>query len=484
MNRPIEDLLRQAYQAKVEPITEDRLGQLSDARAERFAAELANDTLETDGITRLDTGALPVLARRRAHSRWFAPVLAAAAVLIVAAGAVAIATSHAQRNERPAPPASHVSVPAPSSTPSVSPKPSGSTSTSSTSGGTPVHYLGRGKTGGRADVPWTAVGSGWRLLQPIENGTGNGPSLYLYDPAQGRYLITDELPAHATLAAWSPDGLRAMLQTFGDDDDKFQQLDLHSGQLLAGFSQHPGGFVSYTQPHGLAVMVWGQVQGTERLLRYSPDGVMQLAYPAVIDGVGSLQARAFYTPDGTQLLDSAGNYSVLLSNDGTLVRKYPLPKQNIHDCQPVRWWTAGVFLESCTQNSQASSWISLYLQPVSGAAPSVLVNRNSAIGMGYSYAWPLSNGDVLLSITSGCGRAGYDILHPDGRIVPLTLPAGVPAPGTITGLSGDLATFRVTHGCGGRPQNVRLLDYDMLTGQTSTLNANGGGVLLSYPGDN
>jgi hypothetical protein len=82
----------------------------------------------------------------------------------------------------------------------------------------------------------------------------------------------------------------------------------------------------------------------------------------------------------------------------------------------------------------------------------------------------------------GCGSAGYDILHPDGTTVPLRLPAGVPEPGTITSLVGDLATFRVVHGCGQPGPNVTLLDYDMVTGATSTL-LDSDGIVVGYPGD-
>ena len=102
--------------------------------------------------------------------------------------------------------------------------------------------------------------------------------------------------------------------------------------------------------------------------------------------------------------------------------------------------------------------------------------------MGYGNGWRLSNGDVLLSKMSGCGSAGYDILHPDGTTVPLRLPAGVPEPGTIINMSGDLATFQVVHGCGDPGPNVSLLDYDMVTGKTSTL-LNSNGIVLSYPGN-
>lgn len=472
-NPELEGRLRAALQAKATAVTPAMLTQ-----PPIVADTQLIDSQSDAGITVLNAGVVELPTGGRSHSRWFAPLLAAAAVLVVAAGAATIVTAHGQRDTPPVPPASHQKLPTPSPTPS-GPRPSVSSSgPTGQLGGGPA-LLSRGPTGSRDDVPWSAVSAGWRLVQPLANGTGKSSNLYLYDPAGGRYLITDELPAGAILTAWSPDGTRAMLQTYGDSD-RFQQVDLHSGKLLAAFSQYLGSFVGYTQPRGLAVLVRGQVQGTERLLRYSPDGAMQLAYPPLIDGVGPLHTEAFYTPDGTQFVTSAGNYSVLLSNDGTLSRRYPLPNQSVQSCQPMRWWTAGVFLESCSQDGPVSARTSLYLQPLSGAA-GVLVDRNSATSMGYFDAWPLSNGDVLLSITSGCGSAGYDIQHPDGTIVPLKLPAGVPAPGTIINMSGDLATFLIGTGCGGSP-NSQLLDYDMVTGQAFTLNGTGSGVIVNFPG--
>jgi len=467
----MEDRLRAAYQAKAEQVTDRRLAQL---RAER-ASQLATLFSEDVPIARLEHPPVQLDSRRHRHSRWFAPAVAAAAVAAVAAAAFALSQPGSHRDV-PAPPASHLSSPSASASPTVtnSPSPTASSSTS-----VAAAYLPAGQTGVRADVPWSKVGTGWRLVQPSDvNGTST--TLYLYDPAGGRYLITDQLPKQAYFEAWSPDGQRAMFQTnsSGSPDTRFQQLDLQSGQLEAGFAQFEGNFLSYTQPRGLAVIVEGMVQGAPRLLRYSTDGTPQQAYPPTIDGLGALKTTVLYTPDGSQLLSAAGDHVVLLSNGGELVRTYSLPRSGAQFCTPQRWWTSGTFLEYC----QYTGYGTLYLQPVDGGQASVLVDRNSSIGLGYLDARPLSNGDALLTLESGCGSAGYDVLHPDGTIVPLRLPVGVPAPGTILNLDGDLATFRVAHGCGA-PGSVSLLDYNMVTGKTSPL-LNSDGIVRSYPSDN
>lgn len=478
MSREMEDRLRAAYQAKADQVTDRRLAQL---RAERDS-QLATLFSEDVPIARLEHPPVQLDSRRHRHSRWLAPAVAAAAVAAVAAAAFALSTPGSHRTT-PAPPASKASSPTASASPSVTGSPSATANSTGTAG---LGYLPAGQTGARNEVPWSAVGAGWRLVQPTD-ATGSTATVYLYDPAAGRYLITDQLPKSAYLQAWSPDGQRAMLRTPGSSNDfvRFQQLDLHSGQLEAGFSQFLGNWVSYTQPRGLAVLVTGQVQGAERLLRYGTDGTPQLAYPLTVGGQKlNGYYGVLYTADGSQLVMQAGDNPVLLSNNGELVQQYPLPASN-QSCRPVKWWTADTFVEACDRSGTLGSITSLYLQPVAGGSPTLLVDQGSSIGMGYATGWQLSNGDVLLARMSGCGSAGYDILRPDGTTVPLRLPAGVSEPGTIINMSGDLATFQVVgkgSSCAGRDE-PRLIDYNMVTGATSTL-LNSLGLVLGYPGSN
>jgi hypothetical protein len=468
MSREMEDRLRAAYQAKTDQVTDRRLAQLRAERDSQLATLLSADV----PIARLEHPPVQLDSRRQRHSRWFAPAVAAAAVAAVAAAAFALSTPGSHR-VNPAPPASKASSPTASASPSATGSPSATASSTSTAA---LGYLPAGQTGARDDVPWSAVGSGWRLVQP-NDATGPSAALYLYDPAGGRYLITDQLPNKAHVVGWSPDGQRAMLQTYNDSSPRYQQVELSSGKVQAGFTQYLSFFVSYTQPRGLAVLVQGQVQGTPRLLRYGTDGTLQLAYPPSIAGLRLYGYQALYTADGSQFVTQAGDYSVLLSNGGQLVQQYALPSSYL-SCRPAKWWTSDTFLEACSR----SGGTGLYLQPVAGGTPTLLVDQKSPIGMGYGYAWQLSNGDVLLSRESGCGSAGYDVLHPDGTIAALNLPPGVTAPGTIVNMDGDLATFRVVQGCGQPGPNVTLLDYNMVTGATSTL-LPGDGVVLSYPGD-
>jgi hypothetical protein len=469
----IEERLRDAYQAKTAQLTEQRLNQLAAAREHGLDELLGGER----------TAELPVLdfeasqTRRRQH-RWIAPALAAAAVAAVAIGVIVFATEQPSSRPKPNPPASPVSRP-PSS--SSAPTPSPSASPSQTLSQIAPPYLPAGQTGSRDQVPWAAVGTGWRLLQP-QNGYRPGRDLYLYDPAAGRYLITDALPAGASLRAWSPDGQRAML-TVGDSS--YRQIDLHTGKLVSQLSVPNTAFVAYTKPRGLAVLLT-TLNGTRaagpdaQLRRYSTDGTLEQSYPP---SVGS--GPVYYTADGSEFVVDTSSYPQLYTNDGQLIRQLPAPA-GYRTCSALKWWTQTSLLESCA--AAAGSPYGLFIQSVDGSQPDLLTSSGGSSGLGFMYAWQLSNGDVLLSNVSGCGLAGYSILNPqDGSTRPLRLPAGVSAPGEIVNMAGNLATFLQQgdrHGCAGptgTPQ-YQLIDYNLVTGQTHTL-LDGLAVIVNWPGD-
>jgi hypothetical protein len=377
MNRPIEDLLRQAYQAKVEPITEQRLSQLSDARADAFAAELADDT----AVTRLDTMLLqPGTARRTAHSRWFAPILAAAAVVIVAAGAVAIATSHGQRNEQPAPPASHVSLPAPSTSSTSSASPTRPTSTPSTSYTSPAAaaLLGHGQEADRTQIPWSQVAAGWTvaLWTPSTDVTGTSEpinrdqpeKLYLVNPIGGRYLITGLGANEWEVDDWSGDRNRVLLTSKTNFD--LAQLDLHTGQLArVGIKDKMINVQArYTKPLGRAILLSGMA-GVQRV---GLTGVVQLDYPTSVPGAGKLRDMPLYSPDGSQLLFRTDGGLALLANDGQPLKAFPR-SADIGACFPLRWATPQVALADCTTSTRNQVWSF----PVDGSAPAAVATSGT-----------------------------------------------------------------------------------------------------------
>jgi hypothetical protein len=471
MSRLIEDRLRDAYQAKTAQLTEGRLDQLTASREHGldglFGPEFATER----------TAELPLLdfdkARRTRRHRWIAPALAAAAVAAVAIGAVVVATDRLDSRPKPNPLASHVSSPPASSS---APIPTPSASATQTVVAPP--YLPAGQTGSRDQVPWSIVGSGWRLLQPRSNTGSFDRSIYLYDPAGGRYLLTDRLPEDSELLAWSPDGQRAMVRTLRDS--RFRQFDLRTGSVVSTAVLPGAGFIAYTTPRGLAMLVVTEnTPPSVRIQRYSTDGALELTYSDP-----SLIAPLLYTPDGTRLVGETGNGPVLLGNDGRLIRQFPAPT-GYSGCSVIKWWTSSSVLEGCYR--QDPLVLALFLQPLSGSPPSVLVDSAGPNHEGYANAWQLSNGDILLQMGVGCAFGGYEILTPrSGSIRPLKGPPGVTKPGRIANMDGDLATFQQQNysaTCGAPDQpRFSMIDYNMVTGQTRKL-IDGLAVLVNWPGD-
>jgi hypothetical protein len=476
MSHPIEDRLREAYQAKTAQLTEQRLDQLAAAREQGLDGLLGTE--HTAELPVIELAAAP--ARRRGQHRWIAPSLAAAAIAAVALGVTALVASHPDSQPRPNPPATHISTPPPSTS---APAPSASATQTHTQTVTAPPYLPAGQTGSRSQVPWSIVGSGWRLLQPLDNvGTSDG-RLYLYDPAGGRYLITNRLPGTGRLLSWSPDGRRAMLQSGDGGALRYRELDLHTGEISAGFSVPLSNFITYTRPKGLAVLIQRYAANQYQLVRYGTDGTLEHLYAAP-PGLGSSTSAVLYLPDGSQFVGSITNGPlVLFGNEGQLVRSYPKP-DGYDRCTPVKWWRTGTVLEICNHMGSVGQLNALYLQPIVGGAPSLLTDDAGSHQMGHLDGWRLSNGDVLLVNATGCGNGGYQVLGSDGVVRSLKLPAAITAPGVIVNMDGDWATFLQTtdFGCDPRQGSRRLIDYNMVTGQTRAL-IDGEGVLVSWPGD-
>lgn len=479
MSRQMEDRLRAAYLAKTEQVTEERLEQLA-ARRQQALLDGDGDWARQESSISLFDGAvndsepLPLLPRTfdrptgTRHSRWLAPALAAAAVVAIAVAVTAIATSGLGRSPSVSVNGGMVSHPA--ATNSAPLPTSGPTPAPTTSVSTPPSYLPRGQQGSRSQVPWSVVGAGWRLVLP----TGSGPAaLYLYDPAGGRYLISDRLPAGAQLLAWSPDGTRAMLRSGNSDAPRYREVNLRSGQLSTGFIVARTAFVGYTQPKGLAVILERNDSSVGQLARFSTTGALEHSYATDVPGHGQLNASsALYLPDGAEFVSAlVEGPLVVMSNDGHLVRTYDKPSGYDY-CTPLRLWTADTVLEVCmTPPGPGEPAAALFLQPVAGGPPSVLTEAAGQTEGGYGDAWLLSNGHVLLGNHVSCGIGGYDILVPGKAPRPLRGPAGVRAGTSIISMAGDLATFAVSDSstCGGLREASALVDYNMVTGETHQL---------------
>jgi hypothetical protein len=206
---------------------------------------------------------------------------------------------------------------------------------------------------------------------------------------------------------------------------------------------------------------------------YTADG------SALVVGMSRENSTAATPPTASTTSDGM----VLLDNDGHLIRRFAAPA-GYRACHPRKWWSASSVLESCVRDDGSLAG-GLFLQDISGGRPATLAIPADGDAVGYPSAWHLGNGNVLLSKDGNCLSGGYGILHPaTGAITALKLPHGVSEPGYITNMDGDVATLDLGGaGCAGSQlgRQHRLLDYDMLTGQSAIL-FEGAAMIVNYPG--
>jgi len=126
--------------------------------------------------------------------------------------------------------------------------------------GTTVGVAAAQSAGGdaRASVPWDRVGAGWVLAQyasaPPEGGSGPA-ALYLISPGGTRYQLAGwpDWRFAPQLAAWSPDGKRALFQVFSGKGG-VEQLTLATGHVSTFVLQGDATPIGYTTPHGLNIV--------------------------------------------------------------------------------------------------------------------------------------------------------------------------------------------------------------------------------------
>ena len=350
-------------------------------------------------------------------------------------------------------------------------------------------------------LPWSQVGPGWLLAtshSAVENAT---TTLYLVDPAGGRYRVTTFPSSSAqppALVDWSGDGSHALLST---GDSTAIVVELRTGKQTVITVD---GLPRFARPDGNAILVssGGDGTGPATLKRVDLAGNQQLAYPT--NKLGSaFNGKYLPTPDGTQLVLGTAKGLVLVGNDGAVGRKLPSPMPGA-GCAPVRWWTPTTLLASCTAHpadpyTTSAVPTQLWQVPLNGGAPTALTAVNPSDGsdpswggdFGDSNAWQLPSGTYLQSSRS-CGPRFLSRLTPDKHTTVVTVPGleGRPAGGAgVVGVDGtDLDLLAVAaSGCDGRGRQSLLLRYDPANDTSTVLigpPVNGGTVLSaeSYPG--
>ena len=150
------------------------------------------------------------------------------------------------------------------------------------------------------NVPWSQVGPGWTLAtwSPVPGGHPGGEpapgepnprttttTLYLVDPAGGRYPITTFPPpgdgSSPALADWSGDGRRALFYMRGEDRGTVTEVDLHTGKQTTFTVDGDVRSANYSRPDGKAVLLttWGDVKTPASMVRVDLAGNHQLTYP-------------------------------------------------------------------------------------------------------------------------------------------------------------------------------------------------------------
>jgi hypothetical protein len=343
-------------------------------------------------------------------------------------------------------------------------------------------------------VPWPQVGPGWVLAtwspisgrHPGETPPPGEPAyetaattLYLVDPAGGRYAITTFAPpgnrSRPELVDWSGDGSRALLTSGGPGSSTvITEVDLHSGAQTT-FTVN-GTFVSprYSRPEGQAVLLETPGYNSQGSLeRVDLAGNHQLTYPVANDFRGYLP-----TPDGTQLVLGTDAGLALMGNDGVPGKALPVASQK--DCAPTRWWDTGstIVLARCSNQ--------LWLVPIDGGTPTALTapnNGQKGPDYGDTSAWRLPAGTYVQAL-GACGVIFLAKLNADGTTSPVSVPNVHGATIIVVGVNGGDLDLQAKAGCGG---GQSLVDYNPSAGTSTVLlgpPVNGGGVIdaVPYPG--
>jgi hypothetical protein len=346
-----------------------------------------------------------------------------------------------------------------------------------------------------ATVPWSQVGPGWMLAMwspapGLHTGATPPPgaptwqtattTLYLVDPAGGRYPITTFPPPgdrrSPELVDWSGDGTRALFSTEEKGQTVITEVDLRSGTKTTFTIEGTALAARYTRPDGKALLYTSGMYKSQSLERVDLAGNHQLTYPVGQDFRGYLS-----TPDGTRLVLGTASGLALVGNDGVAGKALPIAGQK--DCAPVRWWDAGstIALTRCG----ASTGSQLWLVPIDGGTPTALTAPNNGKGPDYGdlNAWQLPGG-TYLQAAGACGVVYLAKLNGDGTTSPVSVPGVKSNSVVVVGANGGDLDLQARAGCG---SGQSLIDYNPAAGTSSVLlgpPVNGGGVItaLPYPG--
>ncbi|HTI76436.1 MAG TPA: hypothetical protein VL634_15670 [Mycobacterium sp.] len=376
----------------------------------------------------------------------------------------------------------------------------GSTAAQGTSGGPApsapvVQPAARGVEGAIGSIPWSQVGPGWMLAtwSPV---VGNRPgveptpgeptretatvTLYLVDPAGGRYPITTFPPpgnrAGLELVDWSGDGSHALFYGEYDKPQTVIDVDLHTGtQTRVPIAE---GVPRFARPDGTALLVtnhFGDYRMPAGLERVDLAGKQQFTYPT--DKLDSkFNGPSLFTPDGTRLVLGTSAGLVVMGDDGAVVSTLSMPDRS--PCTPVRWWDeqpGAIVVAQCVPDGDRAS--RLWLVPLDGSAPTPLTAlKDGLTGPDYADldAWKLPTGTYVQAM-GACGVVFLAKVNADGTTSEVDVPNTEGSVGVL-GANGGHLYLHTKAGCGG---GQAIIDYDPAANTSTVLLGgplNGGGV--------
>lgn len=433
MTRQIEARLIDTLAAMADQITED---QLPDRSNTFMAQPHVVDVREA--------------RRTRNHSRWVAPLLAAASVAALVASALAV---HDLKQHKPA-------LPNPANSGSTSPAPTPTVSNSVTPQ-PQTKLLPFGVEGTARDLPVDKIGPGWTAATWRSSDTSANPTLFVIDPLGGRYRIAT-MTGDATVTAWSADHtlVSVQIQMTGDSYSSRSELwEIATGRkVLTVTSPNHNGVVRGFTPDGKSLLV----DEGDQIWLYGLDGKMQVTYPSGYYATGTGGAPLF-TPDGRSFLvtSSTGGALRLMSTAGTLGAQIPTPGET---CSAEHWWDSSksALLFVCfDKTTQASTLRTLNLD--------TLAFTTVTDTAGITAAWQTPDGIVAQSVArqgEACTLVAGTL---DGTGVftkrPLAKPDGIESHTPeleIRGVGANVLT--VTTGC--HPADTpSIVQYDLATGK-------------------
>ncbi len=299
----------------------------------------------------------------------------------------------------------------------------------------PPPWVGPGQQAPSSQIPWSRVGPGWTLAIASSQAASSA-TLFVVDPAGGRYRVTSSVPLDGSIAGWSGDKTSALIvASVGGATTAVIEVDLKSGKIHR-FLDYPSDIDSFTyslsSPPALLEVV-SKASGQYALRRANLDGATKLTYPSEFlvsfqdghhraprgpapAGITFSQGTFLQSPDGSEIVMGLDAGLAVVSSGGKTVRVLSSP--TFLNCSPQQWWQPGVVLASCLGQSGAPH--QYWLMPVSGAAPTPLGPTGST-----TLVWKVA-GTLYGQVDQSCLSVAR---FANGKWAPTALP-GAPRAGT------------------------------------------------------